>query len=233
MRMLISGATGYVGRHVVTEARRRGHEVIAHIRPNSSSGDVRAAAFEALGAIVARTEWTPDAWTALMAAQRPDRLFLLLGTTASRAKAAKASGGSDASQGAIDLGLTVLAMTAVLTASPDTGILYLSALGASAAGNEYLQVRATIEASLASGAAPYTVVRPSFITGDDRGESRPEERLGAMAVDAFCSILRMVGARRRAAKLASITGAELAGLLVTLAEQPLDRRVHGLDDLRL
>jgi nucleoside-diphosphate-sugar epimerase len=231
--MLVAGATGYVGRNVVAEARRRGHDVLAHIRPGSAAGDRAAAEFAQLGARVVRTAWLPDAWHELLARETPDRLFLLLGTTATRAKAAAASGGPDASQGAIDLGLTVMAMTAAHTAAPQAGLIYLSSLGASAAGNEYLQVRATLEASLAAGSMPFTVVRPSFITGDDRGESRVGERVGATAVDACCAMLRLVGARRHAARLASITGPALARILVELAEQdPLDRRVHELDELR-
>jgi hypothetical protein len=45
-------------------------------------------------------------------------------------------------------------------------------------------------------------------------------------------VLRFVGARRRAAKLASVTGAVLARILVDLAAEPLDGRVHELDDFR-
>ncbi len=230
--MLIVGATGYVGRHVVTEAHRAGHDVLAHVRPDSASGDRAAAAMVASGARVLRTPWTGEAWYRLLETDPPERLFLLLGTTASRAKAARAAGGPDASQAAVDLGLTQLALTAARTASPATGLVYLSALGASASGNEYLRVRATVEAALVSGPNPFTVVRPSFITGPDRDEVRPGERIGAMVGDALCAVLRLVGGRRRAAKLASITGADLAKILVELASGPLDRRVHELDDFR-
>jgi hypothetical protein len=75
-------------------------------------------------------------------------------------------------------------------------------------------------------------VRPSFITGPDRGEVRPGERIGALLGDGACAVLRALRARRRAARWASITGAALAQILVTLAATPLDRRVHELDDFR-
>jgi hypothetical protein len=75
-------------------------------------------------------------------------------------------------------------------------------------------------------------VRPSFITGNDRADARPAERAGAFVGDAVCALLRVVGGRKRAAKLASITGADLAKILVELAASPLDRRVHELDDFR-
>jgi uncharacterized protein YbjT (DUF2867 family) len=232
MRMLIVGATGYVGRHVAAEARRAGHEVVAHVRPGSPSGDRSAAQLVALGARVVRTPWAPDAWVRFLEAELPDRIFLLLGTTSARARSARETGGPDASQAAVDLGLTTLTIGAARVASPETGLVYLSALGASATGNEYLRVRATVEAALVTGPNPFTVVRPSFITGPDRDEARPAERVGAVVGDALCALLRLVGSRRRAAQWASITGADLAKILVELAAFPLDRRVHALDDFR-
>ena len=231
MRMLIAGATGYVGRYVVAAAARAGHDVVAHVRPGSSAGDRDAAALVALGARVVRTPWTADEWYDLLDREMPERLFLLLGTTARRARIA-AAGGVDASQSAVDLGLTMLALDAARAASPAIGLVYLSALGASPSGNEYLRVRALIESALVRGPSSFTVVRPSFITGPDRSEARPGERIAALLVDAACVVLRSVGARQRAARWASITGQALAQILVTLAAMPLDRRVHELDDFR-
>ncbi len=230
MRLLIAGATGYVGQNVVAEALRAGHEVIAHVRPGSASGDA-AAGFSAAGARVVRTPWTAEAWRQQLAADAPERLFLLLGTTAARTKAA-AQRGIDVSQQTVDLGLTMLAVTAARSVSPTIGLVYLSSLGASPTGNEYLRVRATIEAALVSGPNPFTVVRPSLITGPDRDEARLGERIGALVGDAACAVLRAFGARGLAARWASITGPSLAQILVTLATEPLDRRVHELDAFR-
>ena len=232
MQFLVIGATGYVGRNVVSQAVRAGHDVVAQVRPASATGDRAAAELVSDGARVIRTPWTPEAWYRYLEANPPDRVFLLLGTTAVKARAAARSGGADASQATIDLGLTMLAIGTTRTASPEAGFVYLSALGASPTGNEYLRVRATVEAALVSGPNPFTVVRPSFITGSDRSESRPGERVGALAGDAVCAVLRRVGARRRAANLASITGPALAKILIELAAGPLDRRVHELDDFR-
>jgi uncharacterized protein YbjT (DUF2867 family) len=232
MQMLIIGATGYVGRSLVRQAVAAGHDVLAHVRPDSPAADRNAAGIVAAGARVVRTPWQGDAWYRALEEAPPDRIFLALGTTAARAKVAAAAGAPDASQSAVDLGLTMMALSAARTASPEAGLVYLSALGASATGNEYLRVRATVEAALVSGPNPFTVVRPSFITGNDRGERRPGERAGAIIGDALCAVLRLVGARRRAAKLASISGPELAKILLALATDPLDRRVHELDDFR-
>lgn len=230
--MLIVGASGYVGRHVVAVAARAGHDVIAHVRPESPMGDRTAAELVGLGARVIRTPWAAEAWYRMLDAETPDRVFLLLGTTASRTRAARARGGPDASQSAIDKALTGCVINAAQHAVPAAGLVYLSALGASPSGNEYLRVRAHIEAALADGPNPFTVIRPSFITGADRGEARPVERVGAITVDAVCALLRFVGARRRAARLASVSGAALARILVEVAAAPLDRGVHALDDFR-
>ncbi len=232
MRMLIVGASGYVGRHVVAAAASDGHDVVAHVRPESPTGDRAAADLVGLGARVIRTPWAAEAWYRMLDAETPDRAFLLLGTTATRTRAARASGGPDASQSAVDKGLTECVISAAQHAAPAAGLVYLSALGASPSGNEYLRVRAHIETVLSAGPNPFTVIRPSFITGADRGEARPFERLGAMVGDAVCAILRVVGARRRAARLSSVSGTALARILVDLAAAPLDRRMHELDDFR-
>ena len=232
MIFLVIGATGYVGRNVVTHAVAAGHDVIAHVRPESASGDRAAAQLVAAGARVIRTAWTGEAWYRYLESNAPDRIFLVLGTTASRARSAMRSGGPDASQSAIDLGLTMQMISVARAVSPEAGVIYLSALGASATGNEYLRVRAAVEAALLSGPNPFTVVRPSFVTGPDRSESRPAERIGAVMGDAVAAMLRMLGNRGRAATLASITGPALARILVDLAAGPLDRRVHALDDFR-
>jgi uncharacterized protein YbjT (DUF2867 family) len=232
VRILIAGASGYVGQHVARLACDHKHDVIAHVRPDSRSGDTAAKSLRNSGCRIVRTPWTEPAWHDLLASERPDRLLLLIGTTAARTREAARAGVADASQKAVDLGLTELALSAAAHSAPDTGVLYLSALGASATGNEYLRVRATIEATLLRGSNPFTVVRPSFITGTDRGEARFGERWGARGVDAMCAILRAFGARRQAGRLASITGAGLAMILLTLAEDTLDGRVYELDDFR-
>ena len=230
--MLVAGATGYVGRHVVATARAAGHEVLAHVRPDSASGDRAAAALAATGVRVLRTPWTIEAWYRLLGIELPDRLFLLLGTTAARTRAAVEAGARAATQATVDLGLTMIAVNAARMASPQTGLIYLSSLGASMTGNEYLRVRATVEAALPTSLNPFTVVRPSFITGPDRGEVRRGERFGALGADAVSALLRVGGARRQAARWASISGSALAAILVQLASQPLDSRVHELDDFR-
>jgi hypothetical protein len=94
-------------------------------------------------------------------------------------------------------------------------------LGASRASrNAYLAVRGRLEGELAASGLPYVVARPSFITGPDRGESRPAERAGAAALDALLAPARALGARRLADRYRSTSAAELAAALVRAAADP-------------
>jgi hypothetical protein len=77
------------------------------------------------------------------------------------------------------------------------------------------------------------VARPSFITGPDRAERRPAERLGAAVVDAALAPLRLVGLGAAADRWRSTSADELAAALVRLAADPAAAgRVVGGDRLR-
>ena len=64
MRALVTGGSGFLGRHLVAELRRRGDDVVALARPGSAAGD----ALEAEGVEVAREDL-----------RRPSRLAELVG----------------------------------------------------------------------------------------------------------------------------------------------------------
>lgn len=55
MRMLIAGATGYVGRHAVAVAAQEGDEVIAHCATGVCPGERALAELAAMSASVGRT----------------------------------------------------------------------------------------------------------------------------------------------------------------------------------
>ena len=110
--------------------------------------------------------------------------------------------------------------------------VYLSALGTSdRTRNEYLRARARVEAEVRASGLPYVIVRPSFITGADREESRPAERLMASGTAALSGLLSLVGARRLGARLRPRTGAELAEAMVRLALAGGDSRVVESEEL--
>jgi len=217
----VAGATGYTGREVVRALGERGIETIAHVRPDSSRLDAWRARFEALGARVDTTAWDPAAMTATLRRLRPDVIFSLLGTTQARARAARRRGSADEGYEVVDYGLTMLLYSSATEAAVRPRFIYLSAAGVrEEGGNAYLAVRGRVERALRAGALPYTIARPSFITGPDRDEVRIGERIGAMAVDGLLTVAGWLGGSQLGERYRSTTNAILAHSLVRLALDP-------------
>ncbi len=232
MRAFVAGATGYTGRHVVGELLVSGIDVVAHVRPGSPSAAGRER-MQALGATVDATPWDAAAMEATLARLRPDLVFALLGTTRARGRAAGEAGREETYE-TVDYGLTVLLLRATRTSAPDARFIYLSALGvgASEPRNDYLRARWRVEAELSESGLDFLIVRPSFISGPDREERRTGERVAARVLDAAVGGLALVGARRARDRYASVTGAELARMLVAAALQVDGPRVLDMSDLR-
>ena len=66
----------------------------------------------------------------------------------------------------------------------------------------------------------YVIARPAFITGPDREEDRPLERVGAVVSDGALKLLSAVGGRSLHARFRSITSERLARALVGAALDP-------------
>jgi hypothetical protein len=99
--------------------------------------------------------------------------------------------------------------------------------------NAYLAARARTERELREGSLPYVVARPAIITGADRDDPRPLERLAAAAGDAVLGVAARLGARGLAARWRSTTSGTLAAALVRLALDPAaEGRVVESDELR-
>ena len=210
--VFVAGATGYSGRNVVASALRRGIRTVAHVRPDSPGLDRWRRAFEEQGAVVDTSAWTPEGMTGALAAHRPDFVFALLGTTKKRAR----SGGG--SYEAVDYGLTAMLLRASAETDSAPCFVYLSAAGAGGrAMNAYMKVRARMESEIDALDLPHLIARPAFITGDDRDERRPAERIGAIVLDGVLDALAAVGVRGPRERWASMTGTELGAALVALA----------------
>ncbi|MGZ8492090.1 MAG: NAD(P)H-binding protein [Gemmatirosa sp.] len=217
----VAGATGYVGRALVRVLADGGARVHAHVRPDSPQLAEWRARFAALGATADATPWDEDAMTDTLVALRPAAVFALLGTTRKRVRATEARGGRESYE-TVDYGLTALLLRATQRAARETGttprFVYLSSVGADAASrNPYVAVRGHIEQELRTAGLPWTVARPSFITGPDREESRPAERIGAAVVDAALALPGLLGAHRLRDRWRSTSADELAGALARLA----------------
>lgn len=221
----VAGATGYTGREVVRVLRERQVETVAHVRPDSPSLSRWRDEFESLGARVDETPWKLDAMRERLAAISPSVVFALLGTTRARKNALARRGGDPeaASYEAVDYGLTALLLEAARASCPDARFVYLSAMGVTPnaqAGSGYNGVRARMEAELRDSGQPHTVARPAFISGEDREEDRPLERVAARTGDALLGIAAAFGAKRLTAQLRSLSARELATGLVSLALDP-------------
>ncbi len=150
----------------------------------------------------------------------PDVVFSLLGTTQARAREA-ARTGQKADYEAVDVGLSLMLLEAAATLPKRPRFVYLSSIGAGpGARGAYLQARARVEAAVQTSHVPWTIARPSFITGPDRDERRPMERVGATVSDAVLGLFGALGARKLAARWASTTNTALAAALVDAALDP-------------
>ena len=223
----VAGATGYVGHALVRVLAERGARVAAHVRPDSPRLGQWRERLTALGSTVEvdTTPWDEAAMTATLAARRPAAVFALLGTTRRRVREAAARGAAAESYETVDYGLTALLVRAATAAARTTGetprLVYLSSVGVTPdTRNPYLQARARMESELREGELPYTIVRPSVITGPDREESRPMERAAAVVMDAALSLPGLLGARRLRDRWRSTTAEELARALVRLSIDP-------------
>jgi uncharacterized protein YbjT (DUF2867 family) len=210
----VAGATGYTGREVVRVLLERGVRTVAHVRPDSPRVDEWRTKFEAQGAAVDTTAWDDAAMTRTLSALQPPHVFSLLGTTRARRRASAASGRSESYE-SVDYELTATLIRASLASGSRPRFVYLSSLGVREhTSNPYLVARFRAESVLRASGLPFTIARPSFITGPDRDESRPAERAAAVVADAVAGVARLLGAGRIAGSVSSLTGAELAAGLV-------------------
>jgi nucleoside-diphosphate-sugar epimerase len=220
----VAGATGYVGHALVRLLAERGARVAAHVRPDSARLGQWRERLAALGPGVEidTTPWDEPAMTATLAARRPAAIFALLGTTRARMSAAR---GVDVGYEAVDYGLTALLRRAAEGAARETGVVprfvYLSSVGVTpGTRNAYLRARARVEAELREGTLPYTIARPGVITGPDREESRPLERVASVVVDAALALPGLLGAHRLRDRYRTTSADELARALARLAADP-------------
>lgn len=208
----VAGATGYTGQAVVRELVRRGVATHAHVRPCSPRLDTHREIFEALDAHVDTTPWEPTAMIEALQRLNPTHVFCLLGTTAGRARREKKAGGEGLMYEEVDFGMTKMVIDASVAMTAAPILVYLSAMGVNEArpSNRYMLARWRVEQVLRETSLRCVIARPAFLTGPDREEWRPAERLGAIISD---SLLSLAG-RRIKRRYGSITAEALAAGLV-------------------
>lgn len=224
----VAGATGYTGQEVVRALIEANGTAIAHVRPDSPRLQEWRERFEAMGALPDATPWEERALVDRLTAARPTHVFALLGTTRARAAAAARTGGPAADYETVDYGLTVRLLRAAAACGWHPRFVYLSSIGASErTRNPYMRARGRVEAEIRASALPALIVRPSFISGPDRDESRPVERAAAFAFDRATRALALLGARGLRARYRPRTARELARSMVRLAIEERDGVVEA------
>ncbi|MDX2092591.1 MAG: NAD(P)H-binding protein [Kofleriaceae bacterium] len=227
MTAFVLGATGFVGREVVRQLCVRGTETIAHVRPDSSKLAEWQVRFAELGAKVDTTAWEVAALAQRFREVAPAQLYILIGTTRSKAKA-EAVAGDIYEQ--IDLGLTKLAVEAARASERRPRLVYLSSVGADRdARSGYLRARGKAEDAVMGAGLPYVIARPSIITGE-RDEHRMGESAAAVVGDGLLAVVGVLGGKKVRDRYRSTTGDVLASALIRLGEAPdHDRIVDGVD----
>lgn len=227
----VAGATGYTGRGVVAALRRRGHVTWAHVRPDNRGLDRWTAFFAEQGAGVESVAWTPEAMGTSLARIRPTHVWSLLGTTRARADRDTGSAVPETYE-AVDWGLSKCLLDAAVAAGSSPVFVYLSAQGVpERGGNDYLAVRRRMEHAVRASGLPFVLARPAFISGGDRLDRRPMERVYATAIDLALGPVSAFGGRGLVDRWRSITGPTLGeGLVRLVADRGVrDRVVDGRD----
>jgi uncharacterized protein YbjT (DUF2867 family) len=218
----VLGATGFVGREVVRQLCVRGTKTVAHVRPDSKSLADWQAKFSELGADVDTTPWDTAAMAARMREIKPAQVYILIGTTRSKAKSDNISGNI---YEAVDKGLTKIAVDAARASETTPRLVYLSSVGADkTARSPYLRVRGETEDIVTGAGLPWAIARPSFITGD-REDGRIAERSAAVVGDGLLAVVGVFGGRGVRDKYKSTTPDVLASALIRIAEAPDHDRI--------
>lgn len=211
----VAGATGYTGNAVVAALRRHGIRTVAHVRPDSSRLEAFRARFEALGAEVDTTPWEPEPMVETLRRHAPAAVFALLGTT--RKRMAKERVGYED----VDYRLPAMLLDAAERLDHLPRFVFLSAIGVrDSKPGTYFHARFQMEHRLHASRLPWTIARPSFITGPDREESRPAERCVATILDGALAVAGLAGGRAFRDRWRSISGHDLAEGLVRAALDP-------------
>jgi len=229
MSAFVLGATGFVGREVVRQLTVRGTATTAHVRPDSKKLAEWRETFTAMGASVDTSAWKIAGLAERLEALKPDQIYILIGTTRSRAKTDNVHGDIYES---IDLGLTQLAVDAAKQCEHRPRIVYLSSIGADAsARSAYLRARGKAEDIVMRSGLPWAIARPSFITGE-RDESRFGESMGAFVSDGMLALASMVGGKALRAKYRSTSPDILASALIRIGESAEHDKIYDGAHLR-
>ncbi len=222
-RALVFGATGYTGTALVPLlAEHPDAQVWAHIRTGSPSRTHVETLFTDAGAYIEECAFEHDEIAQLVLRIEPTIVFGLLGITRAGAAREEKRTGKRPDYEQVDYGYTHMVLDACRKHAPQARFVYLSSVGLSdrEPANAYLHARWRMERALINSGQPFTIARPPIISGDNRQESRPMERVAATVTGALTGALKSIGVRSLADAWAPMTNHELANALLRASLDP-------------
>jgi len=196
-RVLISGATGFMGRRLSAALVARGHRVRALARPGSQTR-VAAGCEVVTGDPLDRASYRQPL-------EGVDTLIQLAGVShPSPAKAALFS--------SVDL----RAATAAVEAAREAGVphfVYVSAAHPAPVMKEYIAVRSKAEALIGAAALNATILRPWYVLG-------PGRRWPLMLLPVYFTLGMLPWTRDSARRLGLVTAAQIIQTMVLAVEHP-------------
>jgi len=207
--VFITGGTGYLGRPLIAELLRRGHEVRALVRRGSESklpAGAKAIIGDALNASYAGQIGLADTFVQLVGVSHPNP---------SKAEAFRS----------VDL----VSARAAVDAARSTLIkhfVYVSVAQPAPVMKAYVQVRAECEAMIRESGLNATILRPWYVLG-------PGHRWPYALLPVYRALELFPGTREGAQRLGLVTRREMVGALVHAVENPGEGiRVLGVPEIR-
>jgi uncharacterized protein YbjT (DUF2867 family) len=195
--VFVTGATGYIGRRLVTALVARGHRVRALVRPESAARTPAGVATVVGNAL--------DAATFTSAVTSMDTIVHLVGTPhPSPSKAAEFQ--------RVDLASARASVTAARLAHAPH-FVYVSVAHPAPVMHAYIEARSAGEKAIAEAGLTATIVRPWYVLG-------PGHRWPVLLVPLY-AIARLIPSRREGAeRLGLVTLQQMIDTLVRAVENP-------------
>jgi uncharacterized protein YbjT (DUF2867 family) len=208
--VLVTGATGYLGRALIDLAQQRGHRVKAFVRAGSS---------HPLAGAVTQVVGDPFSVDDLVKAlSAGDTLVHLIGTP--RPNPSKAKQFREVDLTSAEIAACAAARTSV------SHIVYVSVAHPAPVMHAYIAARRQAEAAFKATGIPTTVLRPWYVLG-------PGHRWPAVLLPLYWIFERLPSKRESALRLGLVTHAQMISSLVRAIEDgPLGTRVIEVPEIR-